>query len=797
MAATTRPQDKYALLFSGPTLDPFRTDLVSVFQTLTTSWHYPAGNITIVLGSAPAVLPSFPGATVTTIATAAQFESALTTFAAAASGPVPGGWKTALLYCTGGGLSQAGVARLVLDGGDGSNNVDPAWLTTRLNAFHLCHVHVVMQQSYSGGFLTALTGSALPQWSFTHACSATQQSFGNNTEGGFFTHGWCRGLRLETLPAGAPDAGKYADQLGTVGESTHLKIALGEAKAFGQQVHDLMGFGALSTPGYQENGGPQYLGEPAFLIRDAAPPAWWESPDISLAHPNHPWVPAGDLYIPDLPTATPPYNNTIQVVVRNVGTHPVRAYSLGIEVFKSGAGATNAQYTICDKVPTGGVLLPMDVASVGTPEDHTDLCVWNTPFYQGVTHGCVLAEAKLLCSEVDFSWSVVARDAEAQRNTDEMTLVPPPTPAPLPLKNLQGVMEHLYSLHNRFDTPRRFLLVFPETYHQHREILDLQWFAMPAGPQAEVVPLEVVAAPVPHLPFLLKSGETRDLLLRATMKPQFTQDREVRLPVDILVGGEWPPQVRAAAATTHWSTYAPIGGFTVVVRRGSATLTGIVLDAEKRPAAEARVWVQTANHRQGATVTTGRDGRFTLEAINPDVYRLRAEAGTWRAKEQYVVLLPGKEVTVEIPLAEDSPGGAQRVKVILDKIRIMNDHDPCLRGPGELTFTAVVVPDNDTSRTQVTRLPAQGVYTISDRPGENDLPLDVTLFEGVVHHNTLELVISGKEIDHFDPDDELHRYHRRFTGDSSQWYGQYAPTDEYLDREDVGDWALWYRIVRG
>ena len=48
----------------------------------------------------------------------------------------------------------------------------------------------------------------------------------------------------------------------------------------------------------------------------------------------------------------------------------------------------------------------------------------------------------------------------------------------------------------------------------------------------------------------------------------------------------------------------------------------------------------------------------------------------------------------------------------------------------------------------------------------------------------------------FDPDDELNRYHREFCGDPETWYGQYSPSDEYLDKEDVGDWALWYRIVR-
>ncbi|MDY6857278.1 MAG: hypothetical protein SWO11_21765 [Thermodesulfobacteriota bacterium] len=41
----------------------------------------------------------------------------------------------------------------------------------------------------------------------------------------------------------------------------------------------------------------------------------------------------------------------------------------------------------------------------------------------------------------------------------------------------------------------------------------------------------------------------------------------------------------------------------------------------------------------------------------------------------------------------------------------------------------------------------------------------------------------------------MNRYYRAFSGDPDSWYGHYHPSDEYLDREDVGDWALWYRIV--
>lgn len=798
MATTPFPQDKYAFLFTGPTSANFVKDVEDVFEALTEYYNYPPGNVTVVRGST-AALPNVPGATLITITSVADLQTALTNFAATASGPTASGDSTtALLYFTGGGVIETSVSKLVIDDDPtGTNNVDPPWMQARLNAFTACHVEVVMQQSFSGGFLSALTGSVLPQWSFTHASSAIQDAYGNNALGSFFTHGWVRGLKLEPLPAGTLNPGQYADQLGSAAQATNRLVSLGEAMDFGKQIHDQLGYGALSTPGYSEGGGPQYLGEPSFLIRDSSyPPAWWESPDIYLTHPNHPWVPPGDLYIPDLPGAISPFNNTINIVTRNMGTHPVRAYSLGIELFKSGMGAVNEQRTECDIIPAATLLLPIDPADIGTPSDQTDTFQWNTAFTQGLTHECIKAEAKRLCGNVDFVWSVPANDFEGQRNTDEMTIVPPPPlPGPQPLPDMRGLKEHIFGLHNRFDTRRRFILLFPDVLQEFEEVLDLTWFAGLREGQAEVNRLDVVQEPVPHIAFDLKAGEATDILLRVEMKPDFDVDGNIRLPFEILVEGDWGTNVRATAFAAVLPNFAPIGGFTVIVNRGAATLKGQVLDAEGQPATEARVFVRTVNDRQGAVLTTAADGHYALPDINPDVYRVWAEAGTWRSKEQIVVLLTGTEAVADLPLTEAIPIDGSRVKVILDKIRIMDDQDPLCKREGELVFTAVVVPDDDAPRKQVTRLPASGVYKVSDKPGENDVSIGATLFDGVVKDRSLSITISGKEIDLFDPDDELNRYHRKFFGAPETWYGQYYPADEYLDREDVGDWALWYRIV--
>src|SRR3954468_5572510 len=103
MAITNRPQDKHALLFTGPTAPQFMADIQNVYGVLTGYYNYPPANITVVLGG-PATAP-FPGSTVHLNATGAGPDAALGSSPAAASAPpagLPGLSRTALLYVTGG-----------------------------------------------------------------------------------------------------------------------------------------------------------------------------------------------------------------------------------------------------------------------------------------------------------------------------------------------------------------------------------------------------------------------------------------------------------------------------------------------------------------------------------------------------------------------------------------------------------------------------------------------------------------------------------------------------------------------
>jgi hypothetical protein len=136
----------------------------------------------------------------------------------------------------------------------------------------------------------------------------------------------------------------------------------------------------------------------------------------------------------------------------------------------------------------------------------------------------------------------------------------------------------------------------------------------------------------------------------------------------------------------------------------------------------------------------------------------------------------------------------ERLRIVLERIQIVNDNDPFLKSAGEFRFRSRVQPDHDAS-VRETRLPGSGKYRVSDRPARNMLHLDIPIFEGVVR-DRLAVEIAGVELDTFDPDDQLASYRRIFSGAPGGWVGSFGPGDEAVESEDLGDWKVWYRIER-
>ncbi len=131
-----------------------------------------------------------------------------------------------------------------------------------------------------------------------------------------------------------------------------------------------------------------------------------------------------------------------------------------------------------------------------------------------------------------------------------------------------------------------------------------------------------------------------------------------------------------------------------------------------------------------------------------------------------------------------------KLRVVLEKIQILDDQDTWLKGAGELSFTTTVYSPSNGGVEQTASLPASGTFSIAS--GEV-VDLDTVIFEGRAT-DELRVRIDGVEADTFDPDDTVGSYTRVLAGSASDWFGSYRPDDEYVDPEDMHAWRVWYRI---
>jgi hypothetical protein len=137
----------------------------------------------------------------------------------------------------------------------------------------------------------------------------------------------------------------------------------------------------------------------------------------------------------------------------------------------------------------------------------------------------------------------------------------------------------------------------------------------------------------------------------------------------------------------------------------------------------------------------------------------------------------------------------QRVRVVLERIQILDDLDPFIKGQGEFRFRGRAHSRNNGGLSTELRFPQRGHYSISDVPGHNTVQFDLVLFEGFVEDH-LAVELTGIEMDTFDRDDKLCSYRRVFDGPPDRWLGAYGPRDEKIDLEDLDAWRVWYRIER-
>lgn len=143
---------------------------------------------------------------------------------------------------------------------------------------------------------------------------------------------------------------------------------------------------------------------------------------------------------------------------------------------------------------------------------------------------------------------------------------------------------------------------------------------------------------------------------------------------------------------------------------------------------------------------------------------------------------------------------AERIRVVLRWIQILDNMEPFYKDRGEFRFSSRVASDG-AGRVQETRFPSEGYYEISDHPAWNKLNLDKVIFEGEVDQKlTVELM--GEELDTLSANDQLDHYRREFAGTPDSWVGAYGPGDDRPpspspgDPENMSNWRVNYVIER-
>ena len=188
------------------------------------------------------------------------------------------------------------------------------------------------------------------------------------------------------------------------------------------------------------------------------------------------------------------------------------------------------------------------------------------------------------------------------------------------------------------------------------------------------------------------------------------------------------------------------------------------------------------------------DGILTCRAANP-----RAAGGVQRfsvLQRQEGRIVGGSTYEIRTRRAR-AMHPVSLIRIVLEKVQILDDKDPCIKGRGEFVFDGWVALNNQRNRRYRVRVPERGHIKISDRPGRNIVELDRVIFEGYVGVNDdLALILMPEEQDLFSHDDRLVRYQRRFHSPPESWVGSYAPGDEPAgsDPEAMTDWRVWYRI---
>jgi hypothetical protein len=137
-------------------------------------------------------------------------------------------------------------------------------------------------------------------------------------------------------------------------------------------------------------------------------------------------------------------------------------------------------------------------------------------------------------------------------------------------------------------------------------------------------------------------------------------------------------------------------------------------------------------------------------------------------------------------------GKGVRLRIILERIKVLDAFGPLVHGSGQVRLTARVTSTNAGGLGAVTTVPPTGTYPVLHRPEGHVIDVNKELFRGtVVDDLTVEIFSAESE-----EKEHTCYYRRAFKGKAESWIGSYKPSDQQRDPENVSDWQLWYRIEK-
>jgi|WetSurMetagenome_2_1015567.scaffolds.fasta_scaffold27987_3 hypothetical protein len=691
MPVSSRPSDKFAFLFTGLTTARYIADLKSVYDTLVDYYNYPAANIWVVQGANAFVNPSsFSTINQFAIGTGDPlqnlkdlFHNNATSFAKTvnnhftADPPPSGEYCTALVYFTGaqdpGNLTLNTNLILRPDAGVSEVGIAPSDFTLLLQypnnqptpanpLLRFCHLNVIMQQDYSGLYYNSVITDAtrIINRSFTNSCGSAETALAGSTCSRF-TEVWTEALKfgkLDNLDPLDVDYSKYADLLAPV--TDQYLISLQQAEIFASKRAPAANYGFDQRLTGES---ALYLGKPVLLIQDGdnSTVGWWESPDIYLTHLGFPGK-KDDLYIPDpLSDVTSPWNNTVNVAFRNTGTHPVRAYSIGIQIYRTPLGTADNTLTVSN-MDTGSPLKPTILTGYNTFSNSNMLVYqWENPFYTGITHECIRAKVQLPITPISLVWDVLAGEAEAQRNTDVSYDPPKKGHRVRPGDEFRGNKKHLYSVHNPFKETHKFVITTTPEFQSSLNSVSMNWYVSGKNNKWEKLVFEKIDKGFYGATFMLQGGEVKSILGEFGFKTD-PKDRKARLPVEILIDRINGDKTRKPQAPSLAGTLSAIAGFTIILTYAPASIQIKVVDEKNRPVPDAAIHIQTVNGLNKEKLTADKNGELTLKSINPDVFTLKATSDSGESEGQILQLSGGESAKVKLEIIRTKHRTAKKRK---------------------------------------------------------------------------------------------------------------------------------------